>query len=29
MRFRCIEDQRGTWPVRVLCDTLEVSASGY
>jgi transposase len=28
-RFRCIEDQRGTWPVRVLCDTLEVSASGY
>jgi transposase InsO family protein len=29
MRFRCIEDQRGTWPVRVLCETLEVSASGY
>ncbi len=29
MRFRCIEDQRGTWPVRVLCATLEVSASGY
>lgn len=29
MRFRCVEDQRGTWPVRVLCDTLEVSASGY
>lgn len=29
MRFRCIEDQRGTWPVRVLCDTLEVSPSGY
>ena len=29
MRFRCIEDQRGTWPVHVLCETLEVSASGY
>jgi transposase InsO family protein len=29
MRFRCIEDQRGSWPVRVLCETLEVSASGY
>jgi len=29
MRFRCIEDQRGTWPVRVLCDALEVSASGF
>ena len=29
MRFRYIEDQRDTWPVRVLCDALEVSASGY
>jgi putative transposase len=29
MRFRCIEDQRDTWPVRALCDALEVSASGY
>ena len=29
MRFRCIEDHRDTWPVRVLCDALEVSASGY
>lgn len=29
MRFRCIEDQRDIWPVRVLCDALEVSASGY
>ncbi|QNT70166.1 transposase [Defluviicoccus vanus] len=29
MRFRCIEDQRDTWPVRVLCDALQVSASGY
>jgi transposase InsO family protein len=29
MRFCCIEDHRDTWPVRVLCDALEVSASGY
>jgi transposase InsO family protein len=29
MRFRCIEDHRDTWPVQVLCDALEVSASGY
>ncbi|QLH38206.1 MAG: transposase [Defluviicoccus sp.] len=29
MRFHCIEDQRDTWPVRVLCDAREVSASGY
>ena len=29
MRFRCIEDHRDTWPVRVSCDALEVSASGY
>jgi len=29
IRFRCIEDHRDTWPVRVLCDALEVSASGY
>jgi len=29
MRFRCIEDHRDTWPVRVLCAALEVSASGY
>jgi putative transposase len=29
MRFRFIEDHRDTWPVRVLCDALEVSASGY
>ena len=28
MRVRCIEDQRGTWPVRVLCDALGVSPSG-
>src|SRR5512133_2637213 len=29
MRFRCIEDHRDIWPVRVLCAALEVSASGY
>jgi putative transposase len=29
MRFRLIEDHRGVWPVRVLCDALSVSASGY
>jgi hypothetical protein len=29
MRFRLIEDQRDVWPVRVLCDALSVSPSGY
>jgi putative transposase len=29
MRFRQIEDQRGLWPVRIMCDALNVSASGY
>jgi putative transposase len=29
MRFRLIEDQWGVWPVRVLCDALGVSPSGY
>jgi len=29
MRFRLIEDQRDVWPVRVLCDALGVSPSGY
>ena len=29
MRFRQIEDQRGIWPVRIMCDALSVSASGY
>ena len=29
MRFRFIEDHRDAWPVRLLCDALEVSASGY
>jgi hypothetical protein len=29
MRFRLIEDHRDVWPVRVMCDALSVSASGY
>ena len=29
MRFRLIEDQRGVWPVRVMCGALSVSPSGY
>jgi hypothetical protein len=29
MRFRLIEDHRGVWPVRVMCDALSVSPSGY
>jgi transposase InsO family protein len=29
MSFRLIEDHRDTWPVRVLCDVLEVSPAGY
>ena len=29
MKFRFIEDHRDTWPVRVMCDALEVSPSGY
>lgn len=29
MRFRLVEDHRGIWPVRVMCDALSVSASGY
>jgi len=29
MKFRQIEDQRGVWPVRVMCDALSVSPSGY
>jgi putative transposase len=29
MRFRLIEDQRGVWPVRVMCAALSVSPSGY
>src|ERR1051325_5768851 len=29
MRFRLIEDQRDVWPVRVICDALSVSPSGF
>src|SRR5262249_49402460 len=29
MRFRLIEDHRDVWPVRVMCDALSVSPSGY
>ena len=29
MRFCLIEDQRDVWPVRVMCDALGVSPSGY
>jgi hypothetical protein len=29
MRFRLIEDHRDVWPVRVMCDALNVSPSGF
>jgi transposase InsO family protein len=29
MSFRFIEDHRDVWPVRILCDVLEVSPAGY
>jgi putative transposase len=29
MRFCLIEDQRDVWPVRVMCDALSVSPSGF
>jgi len=29
MTFRFIEEHRAQWPVRLLCDTLEVSTAGY
>ena len=29
MRFRLIEDDRDIWPVRVMCEALSVSPSGY
>jgi len=29
MRFRLIEDHRDVWPVRVMCDALTVSPSGF
>jgi hypothetical protein len=28
MRFRFIEDRRADYPVRILCDVLEVSPAG-
>jgi putative transposase len=27
--YRFIDEHKGTWPVRLLCEALEVSASGY
>jgi len=29
MTFRFIEEHRTQWPVRLLCETLDVSAAGY
>jgi transposase InsO family protein len=29
MKFRLIEDHRDLWPVRVMCDALSVSPSGF
>ena len=29
MKFRLIEDQRHTFPVRVVCDVMGVSPAGY
>ena len=29
MRFRFIEDRRADYPVRIMCDVLEVSPAGY
>ena len=29
MRFRFIEDRRGDYPVRILCEVLDVSPAGY
>ena len=29
MRFRFIEDHREEWPVCLICEVLDVSASGY
>ena len=29
MTFRFVEDNRHLWPVRLLCETLEVSTAGY
>jgi putative transposase len=29
MTFRFIEEHKAQWPVRLLCETLEVSPAGY
>ena len=29
MTFRFIDQHKDQWPVRLLCDTLEVSPAGY
>ena len=29
MRFRLIEDYRAVWPVRIMCNALSVSPSGF
>ena len=29
MRFHLIEDHQGVWPVRVMCDALSLSPSGF
>jgi putative transposase len=29
MRYQCIEEHREDYPIKVLCETLEVSVSGY
>ena len=29
MKFRLVEDQRDTFPVRVVCDVMGVSPAGY
>ena len=29
MRFTFIRDHAGTWPIRLMCRVLQVSASGY
>src|ERR1051326_2678295 len=29
MTYRYIDDHKNLWPVRLLCDTLEVSPAGY
>ena len=29
MTFAFIDDHQGQWPVRLMCDTLDVSTAGY